>query len=244
MEMGPTTLLELNSAVPLYAQLLERFRRQIESGELKPGDRFPAELDLAQQYGVARITIRRAIEELVQDGLLVRRQGKGSFVAAPKIDRELVNVSSFTARMQARGLQPGSKVVGVHVIAATGSLAHNLGVPVDSPVAEIQRVRYANDEPMSLEASYVSLERCPGINQVDFNNHSLYQVLESIYSLRPAGSRKTLELAFATHQESQLLQVSAGAPLFLLKAVVSTADDRVMEYAKLLFRGDRFRFQV
>lgn len=230
--------------MPLYAQLIDRFRQMIESGELAPGDRFPAELDLAEQYGVARITVRRAINELVQDGLLVRRQGKGSFVATPKIERELVNVASFTARMQAKGIHPGSKVLDVQVISATKKLATQLLVPEGAPIVEIQRLRYANEEPTALETSYLSLDRCPGINEVDFNCCSLYQVLEKKYAMRPDHSRRTLEMAFATNKESRLLQISAGAPLFLMQAVVSTADGTVMEYAKLLFRGDRFRFQI
>jgi GntR family transcriptional regulator len=243
MPVHPPTL-DQHSAQPLYAQLIDHFRRLITSGELKPGDRFPAELDLMKQYGVARITVRRAMSELVREGLLVRARAKGSFVASPKIERELHNLASFSERMQARGLRAGSKVVQVGVMPATPRIAEALELAEGSPVAEIQRVRYANDEPTALETSYLSLERCPGIEREDFNRQSLYQVLETKYGLRPASARRTLELTFTTNRESKLLQIAPRAPLFLMMAIVSADDGTIVEYAKILFRGDRFRFQI
>jgi GntR family transcriptional regulator len=242
--LGPLLALDQHSAQPLYAQLIDHFRRLITEGELKPGDRFPAELDLMKQYGVARITVRRAMSELVREGLLERARAKGTFVAAPKIERELHNLASFTERMQARGLRAGSRVVQVGVIRASERIAAALDVAEGSPVAEIQRVRLTNDEPTALETSYLSLERCPGIEGEDFNSQSLYQVLETRYGLRPASARRTLELTFATPRESKLLLIAPRAPLFLMMAVVSADDGTVVEYAKILFRGDRFRFQI
>src|SRR5262249_30370163 len=139
--LGPPLALDQHSAQPLYAQLIDHFRRLISEGELQPGDRFPAELDLMKQYGVARITVRRAMSELVREGLLERARAKGTFVATPKIDRELHNLASFSERMQARGLRAGSRVVQVDVIPATERIAAALDLAEGSPVAEIQRVR-------------------------------------------------------------------------------------------------------
>jgi GntR family transcriptional regulator len=236
--------LDLQSSVPLYAQLVDRFRQMIQSREFQPGDRFPAELDLMKEYGVARITVRRAISELEREGLLVRARAKGTFVATPKIERELLNVASFTERMQARGLQVGSRVLGVSIIAASPRIVAALQIAADAPVVEIQRVRTTNTEPTALETSYVSLDRCPGVDEVDFSRSSLYQVLETRYGLKAAESHKTLELTFATNREARLLQIAANAPLFLLTSTTSTADGTVMEYVKSLLRADRFRFQI
>lgn len=237
-------IIESRSPTPLYVQLVEQFRHMIESGELKPGDQFPTELELVEKYGVARITVRRAINELVQDGLLVRRQGKGTFVARPKIERELINVSSFSNRMLAQGLHPSSKVMGVERISATAKLARILGAPEGAPLVVIRRIRYANEEPTALETSYLVEERCPGIAHRDLSQQSLYKILEEEYCLTPDHSRRTLEVTSATSTEARLLQLHVGAPLFLIKATVYTADETVMEYAKLLFRADRFRFQL
>lgn len=237
-------MLDPDSPIPLYAQLLERLRQLIDSGELGPGDQFPTELDLVRDYGIARVTVRRAINELVRDGLLSRSPGKGSFVAAPKIERELVNVASFTSRMQALGAAVASRVVAVEVVPADARLSRLLAVRDGAPVVCIRRVRLANGEPVTIEASHLSLERCPGIDQEDFSRRSLYELLDAKYGLRPALSHKTLELTRAARDESRLLATTPGAPLFLLTATVLTADSAVMEYAEILCRGDRFRFQI
>jgi GntR family transcriptional regulator len=237
-------MLDANSSVPLYAQLLERWRKMLRSGELQPGDRFPSELDLARDYGVARITVRRAISELVRDGVLVRRPGKGSFVAAPKIERELVDVASFSARMQAVGVETTARVLDVRTMPATAELARLLTIAEGAPVMRLQRVRLTRGEPTVLETSHIPLDRCPGIVDEDFVANSLYQILADRYGLHPASSHKTLELTYASQSEGRLLEVAPGSPLFLLQAVVSAADRTVLEYAKTLYRGDRFRFRV
>lgn len=237
-------MLDANSSTPLYAQLSDRFRQMIESGELKTGDRFPAELDLVKELDVARVTVRRAINELVQDGLLVRRQGKGTFVAAPKIDRTLVDVAGFTARMRSRGLKVTSRVLDSGVIAATPKLARSLAVQEGAPVVQVRRVRYIDGEPAAVETSWLAHERCPGLEQVDLNEQSLYHVLDSRYGMVPASSDKTLELVPANRTESDVLQIPAGAPLFLLSTHVYTAEGVVLEFAKILLRGDRFRFHL
>ncbi len=236
--------LNQNGQEPLYSQVLEHFRHLIRTGELKPGDRLPAELELARRLAVARVTVRRALAELVREGVLVRARAKGTFVAAPKLERELLNVASFSDRMRALGLQAGSRVVHVRVIEAAPRIAEALQVAPGAPVAEIRRVRLADDEPTAIETSYLSLDRCPGIEREDLNRQSLYGVLATKYGLRPATSRRTLELTYATREESKLLQTAPNAPLFLLTAVVCTDDGTVMEYVKNLYRGDRVRFQI
>jgi GntR family transcriptional regulator len=233
-----------NSAVPLYAQLAECLRESIETESPDPGARFPGEIELAREHGVARVTVRRAISQLVEDGLLVRVQGKGTFIARPKIERELVDVASFTERMRAQGRRVNSRVVSIIEVPATKELCQHMQVSVGSPLSQITRVRSADGEPVAIETSYVSQELCPGIEKEDLAHSSLYQILKSKYGLVPGRSQKTLELAFAYENEARLLQITPGTPLFLMKALVSTPDGMVMEYAKLLLIGDRFRFQV
>ncbi|MCR8632800.1 GntR family transcriptional regulator [Paenibacillus radicis (ex Xue et al. 2023)] len=231
-------------STPLYIQLAEQFRELIQSDQLQFGDRFPAEMDLAGEYEVSRITVRKAIEDLVNEGILARKQGKGTFVSKPKIDRELVNVTSFTDRMQARGMTAGARSMDVKVTPASLKMALLLGVPENSEIAEIQRLRLINDEPVSLETSYLSLERCPGIQHEILVDQSLYQILDKKYGLRPAYSSKTLELVYASPSESRLLNTVKGASMFLMTALVYSEQRQVMEYVKIISRGDRFRFQM
>ncbi|MFC7395462.1 GntR family transcriptional regulator [Scopulibacillus cellulosilyticus] len=233
-----------NNNIPLYQQYAEKFRQMILNKEISVGERFPAEIDLAEKYGVARITIRKAINELVQDDLLVRKRGKGTFVAEPKIERKLVNVASFTERMQSRGIRAGARCIDVKVINADDKLSKKLRIPKKSEVVELVRLRLSNNVPVALERSYLPSEAYPGIEKENLEDNSLYQILESKYQTRPGHSSKTLELTRATSLEAKLLKTSVGSPLFLMISTVFTEENQVMEYVEILFLGDRFRFQV
>lgn len=235
--------LNRNSSKPLYLQIYELLSDLLTTGQLKPGDQFPTEQELVERYGVARITVRRAISDMAREGRLVRLAGKGTFVATPKIERHIVDVSSFSSRLESLGLHPKSHVLEHRVIGATPSLAKSLEVQPDDPVLELIRLRFSNDDPVALETSFLSLERCPGIDEVDFTNQSLYETLKSQYSLEPHHAKRTLELTFANEWESQHLKIAKGSPLFLMRAQVNN-NNAPLEYAKILLRGDRFRFQI
>jgi len=237
-------LVDQETETPLYVQLTEHFRSMLETRELQPGERFPAELELVKHYGVARITVRTAIAELVQDGMLVRHQGKGTFVAEQKIDRELVSVASFTERMNSRGLRAGSRLISMKSVKAAGKTARLLGIKEGDAVIEIVRLRLTNEVPVALETSSLPADRYPGMEQDDLAEQSLYHLLDSKYGIRPAHSSKTLEMARAVSREARLLGVKNAAALFLLTAVVYSEDNWVMEYVHTLFRADRFRFLV
>jgi GntR family transcriptional regulator len=236
-------VLSRDSSKPLYLQIYDELCEFIQTGGLNPGDQFPTELELVGRYEVGRITVRRAIAEMVQEGRLVRRAGKGTFVAAPKIERQLVDVSSFTERMRALGLHPSARVIEVKTVPATARLARELAVSIEDPILALVRLRLSNDAPVALETSYLSLERCPGLDSLDFNQVSLYELLGERYGLHPVSSEKTLELATANAWEAKHLGVRPGAPIFLLRARV-IGESEPIEYVKTLLRGDRFRFKV
>ncbi len=235
--------LERNSAKPLYSQIYDHIFQMIMDGGLKPGDQLPAEMDLAAQYEVGRITVRRAIAELVQEGYLGRQAGKGTFVAPRKIERELVNVTSFTERMQAIGMHASAELLSLEVIPCTNRLAKELLVEPETPVLLLTRLRSSDDVPVSLERSYISLLRCPGLNKISLEKTSLYQVLKEQYNLTPIRSKKTLELTIASEWEAKRLHILPRTPIFLLRATVF-ANDGPFEYVKSLMRGDKFRFQI
>ncbi len=243
MQDSPMSVLNRNSGKPLYFQIYQALNDLLQSGKLKAGDQFPRELELAKEYRVARITVRRAIAEMVSEGRLVRLAGKGTFVATPKIMRYLVDVSSFTARLEALGLQASGQVVETKTTPATPQLARELEVSEGSPIISITRIRFANNDPVALEMSYLSLERCPGLEQIDLNNVSLYRLLSDRYGLIPARSRKTLELTTANVWEARHLNIATGHPLFLIRATVLDQLQPI-EYLKALLRGERFRFQI
>lgn len=235
--------LDRNSIKPLFLQIYERIYQKIASGDWRPGAQIPPELDLARWYGVGRVTVRRAIDDLVHDRLLVRRRAKGTFVAEGKIERRLVDVESFTSRMEALGREARARVLAVDRVPATRSMAQALKVPPESPLVAVTRLRLANGDPLAIETSTLSLDRFPGFDEIDFEGVSMYRLLADRYGVRPERSQKTLEITTADRSEAMRLGINVGAPLFLLTATVYQADVPV-EHVKTLLRGERFRFRI
>lgn len=233
-----------NSAEPLYAQLRDELRALIRNEDYKPDEQFPGDLDLAKAYGVSRVTVRQAVGELVDEGLLIRKPGKGTFVCRPKIRRQLINVAGFTARVQAAGLHPGSKLLLKEVVRGDYDLCERLAVPFAARILHVRRLRLTEGEPTSIEDAHLSLDRFPELEHLDLNSQSLYQFLEEKYQVRPGQAHRLLDLAYATAEEGHLLDIPRGAPLFLLRATVRSTAGDVIEYVKIRFRGDRFRFEV
>lgn len=235
--------LDRNSSKPLYLQIYEVLSDLLDSGKLNPGDQFPTELELAEHYEVARITVRRAISDMVREGRLTRLAGKGTFVAKPKIDRYLVDISSFTRRLGDLGLQANALVLEHQIIPATPRIANDLEIAVKAPVFKLIRLRYSNGDPVAIETSFLSVGRFPGIDQFDFNTHSLYETLRLEYGIAPQTARRSLELTIANKWEADQLRITKASPLFLLRAQVKGTEFPI-EFVKTLLRGDRFRFQI
>jgi GntR family transcriptional regulator len=230
--------------LPLYYQLKELIREQVENGEIRAGDRIPSERELSERYEISRMTARQAITELVNEGLLFREQGKGTFVAMPKISQGLIGLTSYTEDMLRRGLQPGTKLLCLEIVPPTRKIADRLHISLDSKVIQIQRLRLANDEPMALETSHIPASLCPDLAQQDLEGQSLYKLMEDRYALHLANASQTLEPANASTVEAELLNVSPTVPLLLIERITYTTDGTPAEFVKSLYRGDRYKFYV
>lgn len=230
--------------IPLYHQLRRMIQEKIENEELKPGDRLPSEREIAEEYGISRMTVRQGITELVRMGLLYRRQGKGTFVAEPKIEQGMVNLTSFTEDMTSRGLVPGARVIDVRCVQATKKMASVLKLGVDRRVIRIERLRLANGEPMALETSHVPYQVAPSLANEDLNAQSLYVLLETRFGVRLATARQTIEPVLANEYEAGLLGVEQGSPLLLIERVTFASSGEPVELAKAVYRGDRYKFYV
>lgn len=144
------------SNVPLYFQILTLIKRQIHSGILKQGDLVPSENQLCSQYGVSRSTVRQALAQLTEEGLIIRRRGKGSFIASEKLKRNLNHLYSFTEDMISLGLDPHSEVLEKTIVKATNDIAKTLAIlSENTDVLKLTRLRFANDEPLLLETTYI-----------------------------------------------------------------------------------------
>lgn len=230
------------TSIPLYVQIAESLLDRIESGELRPGDRLPPERDLSQTLEVNRMTVRRALQVLELQGLLMRRQGDGTYVTAPKIERQAGNLVPFTKGMQRRGYTPGAEVITFERRPAEPSVAKELQLPVSTPVYTIRRLRLINQEPVMLERFTLPVRRVPGLERYDLASRSVYEVMETEYGISVTRARQSLEPVVAAEYEAELLRVNPGAPLMLEQRLSFDQDDQPIEYGNDLYRGDRFRF--
>jgi GntR family transcriptional regulator len=230
------------SDVPLYVQIADSLLDRIESGRLLAGDRLPPERELSEALGVNRLTLRRALRVLESQGLLIRRQGSGTFVADPKIERQAGRLISFTHGMQRRGFMPGARVVRFDERPVEASLAAVLHLPLQAPVVDLLRLRFLNEAPVMLEHYVMSVRRFPDLQRFDLERRSMYEVMETEYGVHIRRARQSLEPVTASEYEAELLDISPGAPLMLERRLAYDQDGQPVEHGRDLYRGDRFRF--
>lgn len=230
------------TSLPLYAQIADDLLDQIETGELRPGDRLPTERKLSEKLKVNRLTVRRAYNLLESQGLLDRRQGSGTYLADRKIERQASVLISFTKGMQRRGYQPGARVILFERRFAAAPLAKVLGLSESDGVYRIHRLRTINQEPVLLERLTIPVHRFSDFERHDLATHSLYEVMQMEYGVTVHHARQGLEPVIASDYEANLLEVQVGAPLMLEVRVAFDRDGAPVEYGQDLYRGDRFQF--
>ncbi|HKZ92419.1 MAG TPA: GntR family transcriptional regulator [Candidatus Limnocylindrales bacterium] len=237
--------MDRRSRVPYYVQLKDLLQEQIESDVWQPGDRLPSEAELCQRFGVSRTVVRQALAELVHESLVVREQGKGSFVAVPKISEALVQrLTGFYEDMAERGLHPVSKVLRQEVVPASATLARHLDIEAGSALIVIDRLRFIKDAPLVLVTTCIPRDMCPQLLSIDLRYRSLYDVLGQEAGLVITRGRRWIEAVAASARQASLLEVKRGAPLIRLESVSFLADGRPVEYYDAIHRSDRARFEV
>ncbi len=237
--------IDFQSHLPYYYQLIEILKQQIEDGVWVPGDKMPSELELCDSYGVSRTVVRQALRELEANSFIVRRKGKGTFVAKPKINEGLIQrLTVFYQDMTEKGFKPTTHVLFQDIMPATTKTARYLEVPVGTEIIEIQRLRFINDEPIQLVTTYIPLHLCPKLVKADLSNRSLYEYLETEYGIQITRGTRYIEAVLATKEEAKLLDIDEGDPLVLLDSVSYSATEQPIEYYHALHRGDRSRFEV
>jgi GntR family transcriptional regulator len=227
--------------VPRYYQLKEIIRERILSGEWKTGAPIPSERELCERYAISRMTARQAITELVNDGLLYREQGRGTFVGRPKIAQQLLRLTGFTEDMHARSVRPGAKVLSAELWPADEITAEQLRIKPGQPVFRVQRLRLADAEPLARETSCITFIGCERLLENDLEKDSLYRLLES-YDVPPLEAEQELEADIAGPDEAEILGIAIGAPVLRTRRVTTTWRNQPVEYATSVYRGDKYRF--
>lgn len=225
---------------PLYTRVASTLRDQIESGEMRPHDPVPSERALSERFGVSRMTARQAVQTLMHEGYVYRRQRRGTFVAEPRLQ---FSVGSFTRTMTAEGHIPGTEILNATTLAADPLVAEALGVRPGAAVHLLQRLRSVESEPIAIENIYVSAERFPDLLDHDVTG-SLWGLLGRRYGVHPSSAQARVMAATLDRFEAQALGVSAGTPAIVLTRTVLGDDGLPVELARDVYRGDRTEFRV
>lgn len=235
--------LDPTSFVPLYHQLKEIIIENIESNIWNPGDKIPSEHQLCEQYDVSRNTAIKAIENLVQDGILFRVQGTGTFVSKSKIEQSLSRFYSFSQVLKEKGLKPTDIILEVKIEKASAKIAKALKINKDDEVIMLQRLRCANEEPIILESSYLPKKLINDIEKIRLvGDTPLYDVLANEFNIVVNSAKETFEPVLVRHYEEIHLGVKEGYPALLLERVAYDRQKQPVEFCKSIVRGDRCRF--
>ncbi len=208
-------------------------------GESAPGTAIPPERELAATWGVSRPTLRAAVEELVAEGFLERRQGSGTFVRHPKVAQPLT-LTSFSEDMRRRGLRPGGRILGFRAELAGAKVGARLDLSPRETVWSIRRLRTADDQPMAIEQAYLAQSLLPDLTPALLGSRSLYDHLREAGVELGVGTQ-SIEPTVTTEEESALLEVPPLTPAFLFERVTRAADGTAIEFVRSVYRGDRYR---
>jgi GntR family transcriptional regulator len=230
--------------IPLHHQVLRDLAAALDAGEWKPGDRMPPERELAERYGCSLITVRHALGELVRQGRIERTRGRGTFVLAPRLDRDIAGTMSFAEEMRRRGLDPANRVITSRIEPAGESVAAVLDIADTDPIVFLERVRLGGGEPLLLEQVRLPAERFPGLLAFDFERRSLYDILAEHYGVRVVRARETVEPVVLARREALLLDLSPRSLALQIDGVAYGADGLAVEVARSFVRGDRTRYYL
>lgn len=235
-----------DSPMPLYAQIKDHLRSWIEhgleDGSLHPHDLVPPERELCQRYGISRITAKRAIDDLVAEGLLYRRQGKGTFISGSKLEHDLA-LYSHTGMMHGLGLRPSSTVLASSTVPAARKIAQSLAIDEGAPVFKLVRLRMGDGQPLSISTSYLPEHLVPNLLQHDLTG-SLFELLQRTYGYRLTRIREFIEPICLDAEAARLLGAPENSLGLLTESITFTTGELRIEYSRSVLRGDTARFTI
>jgi GntR family transcriptional regulator len=239
---------ELNKSdlkgVPLYVQISEKIREKIKKNDLEVGAFLPAETELAEMFSVSRMTVRSAIDDLVLEGLLIRKQGTGTIVASKRVERDYSRLTGFYEDMKARGMNPSSKLLKIEEESASEYYAEKLMVPVGSPLFHVLRMRYVeNNDIVALHSLHISQHLCPWIADANLSRDSLYELYNK-NDVPVEWGKQLVEARSASSEIAEYLDIEVGAPILYTERVSYTKNNVPLEHAVGWCRADRYTMNL
>jgi len=237
-------MLDRQSPQTLHFQLEEIIRQGIENEVWKPDSSIPSENELSNIYGISRMTVRSVLNLLVQEGLIYKVPGKGTFVSKPKIVSNLLSQMGIKDQLEEMGYETLTKLVSIEKIMASSQITKALNLPCNVEVYVLKRIRYIKNEPFSIHISYIPVSLCPNLEVKDLEGVQLCNILRNEYQFKIGRKVETLESTNATLEEAKMLSVKKLFPLLLLDSIVYTEDGLPIEFSKVLFRGDKIKLHL
>lgn len=234
----------MDAHLPLYAQLKEAIIAAIAEDRLAPGDQLPSHHALCREYDTSYMTVRRAITELTNEGIIYTIHGKGSYVAEPKEKAEAGPLVSFTEDMATRGLQAANYILTAEIIDASTIMARTLQVEMGAPLVHLVRLRLANTMPIAIQKAFLPHQRCLGLLDHDLEKGSLYATLRNEYGLHLEASSGAVGATLATAEEAELLQLELPAALLTAEQITYLDTGDPIEFVRTVYRGDRYQMPL
>ncbi len=232
------------SPLPLYTQIKEVLRERILDGTYPAHSKLPSESELINTFGVSRITVRQALRDLQKEGLTFSIQGKGTFVTKPKAVQELTRLQGFGEAMARKGYETYSKLVNAKETEASRDVARALDLSQGAPVIQIERVRYLNRSPVSLDVSYFPADVGRRLMQEDLASRDIFDIIENDYDLGLEAADLTIDATIATRRLGKLLGVEEGSPILRIERLTYVRGGRPMDFEYLYYTGDSYQYRL
>lgn len=237
--------LDKNSPIPLYYQIKEALQEMIDNGDFAPGDPVPSERDLCERFAISRMTAGKAVSALVNEGILYRERGRGTFVAHPKSACTSSHLAGFSDNIRAAGLASRTRILLFEEEEASRAIREALEIPPgEAAVFNILRLRYVEEEPFSLENVWVPKCRFRELSRELLEGKSLYALMRTHFDARLSHARQTIEPVLCSDFEAEHLDLDPGTPLLLFRRVAYAAPRTPVEYSKCIYRGKRFKYEI
>lgn len=235
--------LKVDDMTPLYIQLMNDLEKKIRDKVFQPGEKLKTETEIAKEYGVSLITVRNAVSNLIKKGLVVRKQGKGTFVTQPKFSKNISSLQGFSNMCLQMGVTPGAKTLENNLIYPSEKIYKKLKVSSDEQIIYISRLRYADNDPVVIEKNYFPSKFVSLLTE-DLNDNSLFHILKEKLNVEVSSSVKKIELCKASKEEAELLNVKKNSPLILIKSIARDSNDEPMYIGVQIINGERFSFYI
>ncbi|MDR7150136.1 GntR family transcriptional regulator [Hydrogenophaga palleronii] len=236
--------IQASSPTPLYEQIKAILRARVLDGTYKPHEQLPSESEMMTAFNVSRITVRQALNDLQNEGLVFRIHGKGTFVSKPKAFQDLGRLQGFGEAMRKMGYETFARVVSMRTVAPSAQVQERLQLSKRAKVTELQRIRFLNREPISLDVTYLPADIGARLAKEDLASRDIFVILENDYGMSLGHADLQIGSTLADERLAGQLQVEEGSPVLVIERTTHTTDGKPIDYEHLYYRGDAFQYKV